>query len=58
MSKLVVRLLGDRRAATAVEYALIGTLLCLVLVGVIGLIGESLSALIDAMEGTMNPPAP
>jgi len=56
MPKSLLRLLADRRAVTAVEYALIGAILCLGCVGALGLLGAAVNAQFDAIETQMMTP--
>ena len=49
------RLLGDCRAVTAVEYALISALICLVCISALTGLGAVLDALMNAMETAMSP---
>ena len=43
MTKLVRNFIGDEDGATAIEYALLASLMALVLVGVLGKLGTRLS---------------
>jgi Flp pilus assembly pilin Flp len=55
MSKRLARLVADRRAATAVEYALIAALLVLGAAIWIGLLGATMEAMYLAIEQRMGP---
>jgi pilus assembly protein Flp/PilA len=43
MTKFVTRFLNDESGATAIEYGLIAALISVVIVGAVGLVGQSLN---------------
>jgi pilus assembly protein Flp/PilA len=49
------RFLEDEGGATALEYAMIGAMVGLVLVGALGIIGTSLKNTFDNVSGNINP---
>lgn len=48
MSKFAIRFLNDDSGATAVEYALMATMIAVVIVGVVGSVGGSLKGAYQA----------
>lgn len=56
MRKMLARMLGDRRAATMVEYALIGAILVLGCATALGLLNMAVNAQFNAIEVQMKTP--
>ena len=54
MSSIWARFRADERGATAIEYALIASLLAVVLVGVLATLGTRLSAEFSEVSGALS----
>ena len=55
MARLIDKLLGDENGATAIEYALIATLLVVVIIGAINLLSTDLNNTFNTIANSVTP---
>lgn len=49
----LIQFLGDDRGATSIEYALIGSLICLVIISAVGAVGTNLTPIFNAVAAAL-----
>jgi len=55
LARLIDKLLGDENGATAIEYALIATLLVVVIIGAINLLSTDLNNTFNTIANSVTP---
>lgn len=53
MRKSIVKLVGDKKGVTALEYALIAALIAVVIIGSVSLLGTSVSKVFSTVANTI-----
>ncbi len=53
MREFLVRIAGDRRGVTALEYALIAALVAVVIIGGVSLLGSNISTVFSTVANTI-----
>ncbi|EFO33149.1 Flp/Fap pilin component [Roseibium sp. TrichSKD4] len=54
MKNLLVRLLKDEAGTTSIEYALIGVLLSIIMIGAVTMMGTSLNSMFEGVESGLS----